>query len=295
MIQLSFQTGPRRAWGCLAAALALTAARAGAQCVVPPSSNEAKLLAFFEAPVAFSPPAAPEVLPPWAVRVEAEVVPIPSPSASITRTGYCFLGKSEHPRITPVFGRPRVTVGLPAGLVVEASYVPPVTVHDAQPDLASFALSEVRALTGRAGRSQLTLMVRAHGTVGRVRGPITCPATSLQTTNSNDPCFGTTPSRDTFHPYMFGGEGALGLTSPSGRWSVYAGGGVSWLRPRFTVGFTDGTGYTDNTRVQVNLTRGSVFGGVTARLVRAFALSVQVYSVPADVTTWRFGAGYRIR
>ncbi len=282
-------------WVLVMSTIAVAARPVHAQCRVPKNSNEAKLLAFFEAPITFSPVAAPTALPPWAVRIEGEVVPIPMPSREILRTGYCSLTKEENPRLTPVFGRPRITIALPAGFAVEGSYIPPITVGDAEPHLASFALSVVRPLPVTVRGGAVSLLLRAHGTVGRVRGPITCPAKSLQTTTPSEPCYGTQPSHDTFYPDMVGGEGALGLTARSGRWSVYAGGGITRLQPRFQVGFTDGTGYRDRTRIEVNLTRGSVFGGVTARLIRALELSAQVYSVPADVTTLRFGAGYRVR
>ncbi|HEX6534110.1 MAG TPA: hypothetical protein VF041_05910 [Gemmatimonadaceae bacterium] len=268
---------------------------ARAQCTPPAGSNEAKLLAFYEAPIAFSASAAPEVLPAGAIRVDAEVVPVPSPSKSIEKSQFCFTSKTENTRLAPVFGRPRLTVGLPAGFQVEASYVPPVRVADAEPNLASFALSNVRLIRNAPAAPSLALMLRAQGTIGRVRGPITCPRRDLQQADDTIPCFGSTPSKDTFHPYQFGGEGALALTTPGGRWSFWVGGGVSWLRPRFQVGFTDATGYTDSTRVSVNLVRGSVFGGVTTHVTQAIDLSAQVYSVPADATTLRFGAGWRLR
>lgn len=287
------------AWSAPVALAAVLAAAfpatARAQCTPPKNSNEAKLLAFYEAPIAFSPAAAPAPLPAGAVRVEAEVVPIPTPSSAIEHTGYCFKSKNEHTRLAPVFARPRITVGLPAGFVFEASYVPPIRVSNADPNLASFALSNVRRIPTGPAAPALALMLRAHGTIGRVRGPITCPVSGLQTSNDTLPCFGTRKSNDTFHPYQFGGEGALSLTTPGGRWSLWAGGGVSWLRPRFQVGFTDANDFTDSTRVDVNLVRGSVFGGITAHVTPLIELSATVYSVPADVTTFRFGAGYRLR
>ena len=224
-----------------------------------------------------------------------EVVPIPRPDAAIEQTSFCYEGKRENTRLAPVFGRPRIAVGLPVGFALEASFVPPVKMWDAEPLLASMAISNARVLPFAPGRSRLTLLLRAQGTVGRVRGPITCPSSGLQTGDPNSPCFGSEPSRDTFHPYMFGGDGALSLATADGKWSVYAGGGVSWLRPRFQVGFTDGVGTTDSTRISVDLTRGALFGGVSARVWRVMRLSAQVYSVPADATVWRFGFDYVIR
>jgi len=263
-------------------------------CHPPTDSNEARLLAFYEAPVAFSPAAAPAPVAPWSVRVDAEVVPIPEPGADISHTSLCYLSKQENTRLAPLLARPRVTVGLPAGFAVEASYVPPIKVWDADPNLASFAVSNVQHLPFASSLGAFSLMLRVHGTIGRVKGPITCPTKSL-TTEPDQPCYGTMPSNDTFHPYMVGGEGALALASRGGHWSFYAGGGITRLTPRFQVHFSDGFGGLDTTKVEVNLTRGAAFGGVTAHVTRAVDLSVQIYSVPADVTTFRFGAGYKLR
>jgi len=280
----------------LAVAPAVAASRVEAQeCEAPAASNEAKLLAFYEAPMAYSLDAAPRVAAPGSIRISMEVEPMPTPSESIQNTGYCFQSKTENTRLSSVFARPRVTIGLPGGFQLDGSYVPPIRFQDAEPHLGSLALSHAQRLSLGPNAGALTLMFRAHGTVGRVRGPITCPRVGLQTTDPTAPCYGTSPSRDTFHPYMVGAEGVLGLTPRGGRWSVYAGGGVTLLRPRFQVGFTDGSGIVDTTRVFVNLTRGSVFGGLTAYLTSRFEVSAQVYSVPTDVTTVRFAAGYVLR
>lgn len=274
---------------------AAPAARLAAQVCTPPAdSHEARLLAFYSAPLAFSPAAAPAVSRAGSVRIDVEVEPMPTPSATIRQSSLCYQAKEENTKLAPVFGRPRVTVGLPAGFSVEASYLPPVQLWDAKPNLASFAIAHVQSLPVAASLGAVTLLLRAHGTVGKVQGPITCPASSLGT-SPDSACYGTQPSNDTFHPYMVGGEGALGLTTPGGRWSLYAGGGVTRLYPRFQVGFTNTVGATDRTRVEVNLTRGVVFGGVSAHLSPVVDLSAQIYSVPADVTTFRFGAGYRLR
>lgn len=277
------------------AALASLPAGVFAQCHAPANTNEAKLLAFYAAPIVFSSADAPETLSPGQVLVSVEMAPIPRPDPAMEQTSFCYVGKSENTRLAPVFIRPRISVGLPLGFAFEASYVPPVQAWDAQPNLASVALSRTQRLPVGIGGSPLALLLRAHGTFGRVRGPITCPRSGLQTSDPNAPCFGTNPSRDIYHPDMFGAEGALGISSGNGRWSAYAGGGVNWLRPHFEVDFVDGAGIPDHTKVDVDLTRGALFGGVTARVTGPLRLSAQVYDVPADVTTWRFGIGYLLR
>jgi hypothetical protein len=139
------------------------------------------------------------------------------------------------------------------------------------------------------------IMLRIHGTTGQVKGAITCPSKALQMTNVTRPCFGTRPSLDTFKPTMAGIEAILSTAAWDGRLAFYAGGGRSFLRPRFRVGFTDGLGSVDTTLISVNLNRVTMFGGVTAEVSSAFDLSAQAYGVREDGVTFRFGGGYRVR
>jgi hypothetical protein len=268
--------------------------RAVAQCTPPPGSSEARLLAFYDVPLAFSPAGAPERLPAWGVVAAVEAAPIRAPSPALERTGYCFVSKTEHTRLAPAFGRPRVTLGLPAGVALEASYLPPVPIGSAEPNLASVAISRTQRVAAISGAGRMELLLRAQGTFGHVTGAITCPASGLQSSDPQRPCYGTRPSRDTFRPGMTGVEGALGFASGGGRVAVYGGGGVTWLRPHFQVGFTDVTGAVDRTEVAVDLRRTVAFGGVTVRAARTVDLSAQIYSVSADATTFRVVAGYRI-
>jgi hypothetical protein len=268
---------------------------AGAQCKVSANSNEGKLLAFYTAPIVFSVATAPEVMRPASIRIGAEGEYIPKPDPAIERTGLCFTQKSEHTSLSPVFGRPRITIGGPFGLALEAAYLPPVTIAKATPNLFSFAVSEAHRFARGPVATGTTLMFRLHGTFGNVKGPITCPASSLQQTSPTSPCYGTTPSKDTFHPDMFGGELIAGVSPGSGAFSFYLGGGANQIDPHFQVGFTDATGHVDRTQVQLDspLVRGSVFGGVTAVVRRIFDVGAQVYSVPSDVTLVRLMGGIR--
>ncbi len=263
-------------------------------CILPANSHEARLLAFYSAPLAFSPATAPELHAPFSVRVGVEVAPLPSPDTALQHTGVCYLAKSEHTQLASIFPRPRVTVWLPLGFEVEASYDPPVPIDEAKVDIGSLAVSNTRHLVTLPG-ADLLLMIRAHGTLGQIRGPITCPRSALQLRDSTAACYGTQPSDDTFNPDMFGVESAVGATALGGRLEAYVGGGISWLRPRFNVGFHDlSQDYSYyGTHLIVNLTRGTVFGGLTLRVTPAIDVSSQVYAVPSDATTFRFGLGYR--
>lgn len=275
------------------AGVAIPAARA--QCRPGPNSNEAKLLAFYSVPIAFSTLDAPRRSSTWHLELQAEVSPVPTADPAIEHASECYTASSQqHSRLTRVFARPRLLLTLPLGLAIEASYIPPMQIGDAHPHLGFAAVSETVPVDGFGPFGSSALMLRAHGTVGHVRGPITCAQGSLQQTDPEAGCYGTSPSNDTFNPTMFGIEGVYGATTRGGRFDFFAGSGYTWLRPRFEVGFTNLDGITDNTRVEVDLTRVSVLGGATLHLPAFFALTAEVYSVPKDVTTWRIAASYRL-
>lgn len=260
-------------------------------CVAPKGSNVARMLAWFEGPLAFAPLGPVHRLSPGAVIVGGDITWVPAPPASISHTnGVCYADKSEHPGLSSAFPRPRVIVGLPGGLSVEAMYLPPVTVADATPNMGSVALAWVTPL-GDAARG-LALGIRAHATFGQVQGPITCPRSELQQTGLPG-CWGNRESKDTYRPNLVGGEVSVSSTAGDVRW--YGGVGYSSLMPRFQVGFTYLNGTTDNSRVQVDLTRVSVLGGLSYGLTKTLDLTAQLYSVPDDATTGRLGIAWRLR
>jgi hypothetical protein len=271
--------------------------QAAAQCTVKTDSNEGKLLAFYTAPIVFSMATAPQEMPPGSIRIGAEGEYIPKPDPAIEQTGACFTQKSEKTSLSPVFGRPRITVGGPFGFAFEAAYLPPVTIARAKPNLLSLAISRAHHIAVGPVSSGTTLMLRLHGTFGSVKGAITCPRSSLQQSSPSSPCHGTSPSKDTFHPDMFGGEIAAGFAPGSGGISFYAGAGANRIDPHFQVGFTDLNGNVDVTQVKLEnpLTRGSVFGGVTAVLRQIVDVGAQIYSVPSDATLFRLHGGIRFR
>jgi hypothetical protein len=271
--------------------------QAGAQCRVKTDSNEGKLLAFYTAPIVFSMATAPQEMTPGSIRIGAEGAYIPKPDRAIEQTGACFTQKSENTSLSPVFGRPRVTIGAPFGFALEAAYLPPITIARAKPNLFSFAISHARHLAFGPVSSGTTLMLRLHGTFGNVKGAITCPRSSLQQTAPSSPCYGTSPSKDTFHPDMFGGEIAAGFAPGTGGISFYAGAGANRIDPHFQVGFTDLSGNVDATQVELEkpLVRAAVFGGVTAVLRRILDVGAQIYSVPSDATLFRLNGGIRFR
>jgi hypothetical protein len=271
--------------------------QAAAQCEVKTDSNEGKLLAFYTAPIVFSMATAPQEMPAGRIRIGAEGEYIPKPDPAIEQTGACFTQKSEKTSLSPVFGRPRITVAGPFGLALEAAYLPPVTIARAKPNLFSVAVSKAHHLAVGPASGGTTLMLRVHGTFGNVKGAITCPRSQLQQSSPSSPCYGNSPSKDTFHPDMFGGEIAAGVAPGSGRVSFYAGAGANRIDPHFEVGFTDLNGSVDRTQVQLEnpIIRAAVFGGVTAVLREILDVGAQVYSVPSDATLFRLHGGIRFR
>jgi hypothetical protein len=253
--------------------------------------REAKLLAFYTGPLTFSPGGNVTALGRGQLRLGFEATYVPEPSDEISRPERCYASsKSEDTRLSPVFPRPRLALGLGSGWVIEGSYLPPVTVFDATPNLASFAISRIVSI-GEAG-----LLLRAHATFGKVEGAITCSEDAIQLVNTAEPCYGSQKSNDTYKPTMVGGEAAITFVLGS-RTTGYAGGGYTSLRPRFQVGFRDGrpgVAY-DSTRIEVDLNRVSLFGGVLYQVSPLIGLTAELYSVPEDVTTFRIGASYRWR
>jgi hypothetical protein len=265
-------------------------------CRPPKGSNEAKLLAFFATPIAFSPGGIVEPLPAWRVRVGVEAAYVPSPGKQIQQPEACYgVKKTENTDLSPVFPRPRVAIGLPGTVMLEASYLPPITVADAQPNLGSVALSRPWRLSGDAERGSVSFLLRAHATFGRVRGSITCPEKALQTQDPNVPCYGSKESEDTYKPNMFGGEAGLAKEGAGDRWGAYASTGVTWLRPRFQVGFQYKDAPFDDTKITVDMTRFAAGAGAWYRVSTAAAVTGELYSVPADATTFRLGGAYTFR
>lgn len=253
--------------------------------------REAKLLAFYTGPLTFSPGGNVTALRLGQFRLGFEATYVPEPSDEISRPERCYASnKSEDTRLSPVFPRPRVALGLGGGWVVEGSYLPPVTLFDATPNLASVALSRITSI-GPAG-----LLLRAHATFGKVEGAITCSEEALQLVNTAQPCYGSEKSEDTYKPNMMGGEAAITFVLGS-RTTGYAGTGYTALKPRFQVGFRDGrpgVAY-DSMRVEVDLNRVSLFGGALFQVSPLIGFTAELYTVPEDVTTFRVGASYRWR
>jgi hypothetical protein len=270
---------------------AASVARGQGTCRPDSDSNEAKMLAFFAAPIAFSPAGTITPMRQGEVRLSLDATYVPSPGDDITSPDLCYRNdKTENTELSPVFPRPRIAIGLARGLALEATYLPPLTVMDATPNLFALALAYARPF----GTTGMSWAIRTHVTVGSVKGPITCSPDVIQTSNPAGACYATQPSEDTYKPNMVGFEGVLGFGGHT-RFASYIGAGYTLLRPRFQVGYLDAAGNLDDTEIIVDLNRFAAFAGGTWKLTEMIGLTAELYSVPQDVTTFRLGGAYTLR
>lgn len=112
----------------------------------------------------------PERLEPGAVMLGLEGGWVPSLSEEERRVGFGGT-KVEDLNRTSVIGRPRLTVGLPAGFSLTGAWLPPVEIDDVEPNIISLALA--RELTAR---DRWRSGFRLYGQTGTVEGAITCTA-----------------------------------------------------------------------------------------------------------------------
>ena len=256
-----------------------TSAAAQGECFPGSESNEAKTMATFAVPLAFSRGSAPDLFPGFTAGLELAYLPRVS-DATATPT-ICRPGKGpEHTDLLFAIPRPRIGMPLPLGLSLQASWVPPLRVNGVKANL--FGISVEKAFGRYDG---LVAAVRAHATFGSVQGPITCDDKALE--NAASECFGGTRSDDRLSPNILGLDLALGGSLAGGRLRPYGGAGYNRLQPRFQVNFTNQFGELDNTRVEVDLNRLVVFGGATWQLAERLGLTGELYVAPSDAVTGR--------
>jgi hypothetical protein len=276
-------------WLGLLGAAALAASPAAAQgpsddCFPSPSSNEAKTMATFGVPLAFSAVAAPERLAPGRLRAGLELAYVPAVDRVTATPTFCRPGKGpENTELLSLVPRPRVMMSLPGGFGIEASWIPPVRIAEVQANLVGVAVGYTASIGGQGA----ALRVRAHGTVGVIHAPVTCDDAALADPSSE--CYQGVRSDDAFHPNVFGVDVAVGWRL-GGALRPYMGAGYSRLAPRFRVNFTNQFGVVDRRRVSVDLNRAALFAGATWRATRALELSGELYAAPADAVTARVAA-----
>jgi hypothetical protein len=246
-------------------------------CFPGPKSNEARTLATFAVPLAFSRGGAPDLLP--AFTAGFELASLPKVSEATATPTICRPGKGpENTDLLFAVPRPRIGMPLPFGLALQASWVPPIRVNGVKANLFSFSVEKA---FGRL--NGLVAAVRAHATFGSVHAPITC--NDVELANPASECFQGTRSDDRLSPNILGLDLAVG--GSLGRFRPYGGAGYNRLQPRFQVNFTNRFGELDDRRVDVNLNRLVLFGGATWQLAGRMGLTGELYASPSDAVTGR--------
>jgi hypothetical protein len=222
--------------------------------------------------------------------VAIEATYLPKIDAELRTPTICRPGKGpENTDLLFALPRPRAALGLPAGFVLEGSWIPPIRVSGVKANLVGLSLQRSFFVTPRS----TLLAFRVHGTLGLIQAPVTCDDAALQDASSE--CFQGTRSDDRYHPNTFGVEGAISWALAAGRLRPFLGAGFNLLHPRFQVNFTNRFGSTDNRKVEVDLARAVLFGGATWMPGLGFGLSGEIYSAPADAVTGRLVVSYTVR
>jgi hypothetical protein len=209
-------------------------------------------------------------------RVAAELAHIPTLDEAQRTVG--FEGtKLEDLNKSPVFGRVRVDVGLPAKWRLEAGWTPPVTIDGAQAD-ALFVLGVGRRFD--PGES-VSLHARAFGQHGHVVGDFTCPR---ELANEPDPLlnpFGCeAASRDRYALRQYGVE--LDAAFGRGAWRGLA--GIGAVRNELEVQVDALTfGINDRSRLVSNHWRPFFSVGVQGTLSPRWSVAAQWLHVPLPV------------
>lgn len=238
---------------------------------------EAWAMAWFAA-VAFPTALATEPLPPGGVELSLEGGYVPQLSEEQRTVG--FLGeKPEDLNRTSVFGRPRVSLGLPADLTATVSWAPPVDINGVKPDVVSFALAG-KLWQGERAR----IGARVFGQRGTLRGDLTCPKDIAGLTDPGRNPYGCEePSRDEMSQRLVGAE--LQASTSLARWpavSPYVTIARSRLHAKFQVDARR-NGFLDRTLLETDGTIWSGTVGVSVDAGRDARLSGEVFYAPLDV------------
>src|SRR5215212_5336434 len=194
-------------------------------CFPSKDSHEAQLFAALAVPLAFSVLQAPDTTAPHRVGIGLEATYLPGISEEIRTPTTCRPGKGpENTDLLFAIPRPRISLSLPLGLMLEGSWIPPVRLNGVKANLIAVSLQRGFPLR----RSGAVIALRLHGTGGLIRAPVVCNDAALEDPTSE--CFQGTRSDDRYHPNTFGAEAALSWAMVDGRVRPFLGGGVNVLQ-----------------------------------------------------------------
>lgn len=222
-------------------------------------------------------------LAPGGWHLALDVAHVPSLDDDQRRVGFDGL-KQEDLNKSPVFGRLRLGVGLPADWFAELGYTPPVSIDGVRPH-GLLALSLGRPLL-RSGR--FSLSGRAFAQRGEVRGDITCPREVAGVEPGPDNPYGClAPSRDAATLDLYGIELVPALDAGNMQWHA----GIGAVRTELEVQVDALTfDVRDLSRLTTRATVPMWTVGATRSLGPAWQLTAEILHVPLQVRRARDAA-----
>lgn len=217
---------------------------------------------------------------PGSIEIALELGRIPQLSESERRIG--FDGRKEEDlNKSPVFGRPRITIGLPWRSALIVSYIPPVRLYGLKPHIVTIALERPLLESG-----PWTLGARLYGQLGTVRGAFTCPdeVTAYPPGAPGNPYGCDTQSNDKAYQHYAGFElsGAYRIERLGGL-TPYVTVGANYLNPKVQV-HAQVFGRADRTRLDADTGTVSAGLGLIYALDERFTLSAGAFYSPLEVT-----------
>ena len=209
---------------------------------------EAWALNYFTSSTLLSGLETPRTRSPWSVSFGAELEWIPAISPGNRYVGLDGT-KQEDLNKTPVYLRPRFTIGLPGKISLIVAFDPPIRAFGIKPKLLALAVERPIYES-----DPWTVGLRAYGQMGSVDGAYTCPSSVVAFTPGSleNPYGCTAESSDTATLRYLGGEVSVAHEG-LGRWklSPHIAVGVNYFNTKFqvqapTFGFIDHTLYTSH-------------------------------------------------
>jgi len=210
----------------------------------------------------------------WSIALE--LGDIPRLSAAQRQVG---LGgtKIEDLNKSPVFGRVRLALGLPAGWIAELGYTPPLTING----LRAHGLIALAFGHSVIERDAWAISARAFGQHGAALGDITCPADIAGVTDSAVNPYGCqAASHDRVALNYYGAD----LTAGGGRGGWHWHGGFGVVRTELAVQLDALTfSFRDRSRLTANGVRRYLALGGSRDIDARWSVGAEVLYVPMSV------------
>jgi hypothetical protein len=255
-------------------------------------SPEGRLMGFYSSALGTTPLGAPlrGVHAVWSAELALEVGYIPWLTRAQRSAGF---DKPEASNLSPVLPRPHLALLLPAELLVDVSWVPPVGVLDATANL--FGLSVRRTFEAGA----FTLSPRMGLMIGRVEGAITCsedlgsgaPEEQIYYANV---CHAN-ESNDYFDPAHLSVDVTLAKSSPARR-TPWITAGLRREDVTFDIGVMQASGERDPDHPVLEMEATRFFAATGLQWeARRTRYGMELFYSPGSLLTARFFGALRIR